>query len=304
MTRRTSSSNMRGDLLDRIEQEVRPEPTTPPAGTTPVESAPVTELDATPADPVADVEPVSEYDSWRTQQEEWLAAEREDLIDSYNDRGSAVDKVGAGNEKQRLLQLATRFERITVADLQEVIEKAKAALDAGEFDADREVHNQVGAILHHAQQVLDRRMAAMAEPESAPAQEPDAMPADPVADVESAPAQEPDAMPADPVADVESDTIAEPDAMPADPVADVESDTIAEPDAMPADPVADVESDTIAEPDAMPADPVVDVESGTIAEPDAVPAESVADVESDPVAEPEPVTDVGKSAGLFPRETA
>ena len=57
--------------------------------------------------------------------------------------------------------------------------------------------------------------------------------------VKGAPAQEPDAMPADPVADVESDTIAELDAMPADPVADVESGTIAEPDAVPADDMAE-----------------------------------------------------------------
>ena len=109
----------------------------------------VTEPDAVAADPVAEVEPVSEYDSWRTQQietaetvfptaerdalvsrlidadekvnradgrdEEWLARQREDLTDLYQDRGSAIGEVGARNEKRRLLQLATKFEALASA---------------------------------------------------------------------------------------------------------------------------------------------------------------------------------------------
>ena len=54
--------------------------------------------------------------------------------------------------------------------------------------------------------------------------EPDAVPADPVADVESEPAQAPEYAAADPVAVVEPEPVEEPDAMPADPVADVEAE--------------------------------------------------------------------------------
>ena len=100
------------------------------------------------SDTIADVEPVSKYDSWRKQQieaaetvfpteerdalvsrlidagekvnraegrdAEWLAAEREDLTDSYNDRGNAIGEVGARNEKQRLLQQVTKFEAMAL----------------------------------------------------------------------------------------------------------------------------------------------------------------------------------------------
>ena len=137
---------MPADPVADVESEPAQEPEY--AATAMTEPEPAQEPDAMPADPVADVESVSEYDSWRKQQletaetvfpteerdalvsrlidadekvhradgrdEEWLAAQREDLTDFYNDRGNAIGEVGARNEKRRLLQLATKFEAMAV----------------------------------------------------------------------------------------------------------------------------------------------------------------------------------------------
>ena len=195
--------------------------------------------------------------------EEWLAEQREDLADSYNDRDSAIGEVGARNEKQWLLQLVTKFEAMAAE-----AEPKGATLGDG---------------------VPAEEPEPVVAPE--PIAQPDAMPADAVADVESesaptapvaptvaqyenafrafadyprqvqdevevnawtslqkyppdvreiaeanmkaalelvkgAPAQEPDAVPADAMAEPEPDTIeetaatVEPDAVPADAMAE------------------------------------------------------------------------------------
>ena len=68
--------------------------------------------------------------------EEWLAAQREDLADSYNDRDSAIGEVGAKNERQRLLQLATKFEAMAAeAEPQGAAETAAEPEPVAEPDA-------------------------------------------------------------------------------------------------------------------------------------------------------------------------
>ena len=242
--------------------EVEPEPAQPP--------------DTLPADPVAEVEPVSEYDSWRTQQietaetvfpteerdalvsrlidadekvnradgrdEEWLASQREDLTDLYYDRGSAIGEVGARNENQRLLQLATKFEAM-----------AAAAEPPGAILGDNVPSQEPEYAAADAMAEPD----TIAEPDTVsgetPTSEPDVVAAETVVAAEPEAAQEPEYAAA--AAMAEPDTIAEPDAVAAETVVAVEPAPVQEPEAMPAEAVADVEPEPAQEVDPEPSDP-------------------------------------------------
>ena len=275
---------------------VEPEPdqeldTMPADPVAEVEPEPAQVPDAVPTDAVADIAPVSEYDSWRTQQietaetvfptaerdalvsrlidadekvnradgrdEEWLAKQREDLTDLYNDRGSAIGEVRARNEKQRLLQLATKFEAMAAAT-----EPPGAML--GDNVPSQEPEYAA------ADAMEEPEPDTIAEPDTVsgetPAWEPDAVAAETVVAVEPEAAQEPEYAAADAMTEPEPDTIAEPDT--------VSGETPAsEPDAVAAETVVAVEPAPVQEPDAMPADPVADVEPEPVQEVDPVPSE-------------------------------
>ena len=274
-----------------------------------VEPEPAQVPDAVPTAAVADVEPVSEYDSWRTQQietaetvfptaerdalvsrlidadekvnradgrdEEWLARQREDLTDLYNDRGSAIGEVGARSEKQRLLQLATKFEAM-----------AAAAEPPGAMLGDNVPSQEPEYAAAYA--TAEPAPDTIAEPDTVsgetPALKPDAVATETVVAVEPAPVQEPEYAAADAMAEPEPEPAPaqEPEYAAADAMAEPEPDTIAEPDA--------VSGETPAwEPDAVAAETVVAVEPAPVQEPDAMPADPVADVEPKPVQEVDPV---------------
>ena len=152
--------------------------------------------------------------------EEWLAEKREDLTDLYGDRAQAIGEVGARNERQRLLQLATNLEAMAAeAEPEPVQEPEYAAADA------------------------------MAEPEPVPVAEPDTVSQETPA-VEPEPVQEPEYPAADAMAEPEPEPVAEPDTVSQETPA-VEPDTIAEPEYAAADAMAEPEPVPVAEPDTV-----------------------------------------------------
>ena len=258
-----------------------------------VEPEPAQVPDAVPTDAVADVEPVSEYDSWRTQQietaetvfptterdalvsrlidadekvnradgrdEEWLARQREDLTDLYNDRGSAIGEVGARSEKQRLLQLATKFEAMAAAE-------PPGAMLGDNVPSQEPEYAAADAMTEPAPDTITEPDTVSGE---TPASEPDAVAAETVVAAEPEAAQEPESAAAYATAEPEPDTIAEPDT--------VSGETPGwKPDAVAAETVVAAEPEAAQEPEYAAADAMMEPAPDTITEPDTVSGETPA----------------------------
>ena len=297
------------DVEERIAQELlkqpRPEPASPPERLEPApvaeevperfvneitEPEPITEPDAVAADPVAEFEPEAD------------PAQVPDAI--------PADPVAAQVEPEPIAEPAAQPDPLAA-------DPVAAAVEPEPAQEPDDVAEPEAVIRWEKRRIVPTRGGIVTEQVA----EPDAVPAEPVAEFEpeADPVQVPDAIPADPVAaQVEPEPIAEPFAQPdpvaAEPVAaavepeavmrwekrriiptrgGIVTEQVEEPDTVPAEPVAEVEpeADPAQVPGAIPADPVAaQVEPEPIAQPDPAAAEPVAAaVEPEPTQEPDAI---------------